>query len=144
MNEICLQLTTQRVLHNCCSMIFTKTWLESIIPYTAMELAGCTAYSADRTADSCNKTSRGFSIGSDHIAQIWKSCCSNADRFLSRGCYPRASGLFLPHKPRVIWKRGHAHESLDDYTTTVLNYINLFVDYIPSWNQIHVSPNQKM
>lgn len=62
MDEIRLLLSTQRVLNNCCCMIFSETWLDSSIPDAAIELADRTTYRADRTADSGKKTGGGLSI----------------------------------------------------------------------------------
>ena len=51
MDEIRLQLLIQIHMDNCKSLIFTETWLDSTTLAVAIELAGCTNYRVDRTAD---------------------------------------------------------------------------------------------
>lgn len=60
-------MTTRRVL-NCCCMILSETWLDPSIPDAAIELAGHTAYRADRTADSGKMTGGGLCI---YINNSW-------------------------------------------------------------------------
>lgn len=62
MDEIRLHMAAKRTIYNCCCMIFTETWLDSTTPDAAIELAGLTAYRADRTADSGKKTGGGLCI----------------------------------------------------------------------------------
>lgn len=70
MDEIQVRLAAQRNINNCCSLIFTETWLD-ITPVAAIELAGRAAYRADRTADSVKKTGGGLCI---YINDSW---CTN-------------------------------------------------------------------
>lgn len=82
MDEIRLQLTTQRAICNCCCMIFSETWLDSTTPDAAIELAGRTAYRADRTADSGKKTGGGLCI---YINNSWCTNVTVVDKWI-RGC----------------------------------------------------------
>ncbi|KAK7901608.1 hypothetical protein WMY93_018377 [Mugilogobius chulae] len=52
LDEIRLQIATRRTLNHCSCLIFSETWLDNSIPDAAIELAGRTAYRADRTAES--------------------------------------------------------------------------------------------
>lgn len=88
MDEIQLQLATRRTIYNCCSMIFTETWLDSTIPDEAVELAGRTAYRADRTADSGKKTGGGLCI---YINNSW---CTNIT-VVDRLCNPDVEFMLL-------------------------------------------------
>ncbi|KAK7877732.1 hypothetical protein WMY93_030546 [Mugilogobius chulae] len=92
MDEIRLQISTQRTFKNCCCMIFTETWLDSSIPDAAIELMGRTAYRADRTADSGKKTGGGLCI---YINNFW---CTNVT-IVEKLCSPEVELMLLKCRP---------------------------------------------
>lgn len=85
-------MTTRRTLNNCSCLIFTETWLDSSIPDKAIELAGPTAYRADRTADSAKKTGGGLCI---YINNSWCTNITVTDKL----CSPEAELLLLKCRP---------------------------------------------
>ncbi len=92
MDEIRLQMTTQRAIFKCCCMIFTATWLDSTTPDAAIELAGRTAYWADRTADSGTKIGGGLCF---YINNFW---CKNAT-VVDKLCSPEVELMLLKCRP---------------------------------------------
>lgn len=103
MDEIRLRLTTQRNIANCCSMIFTETWLDYTTPDKAIELAGLTSHRADSTADSGKKIGGGLCI---YINNSWctnttvveRLCCPDVE-FMLRKCRP----FYLPREFSVVY-----------------------------------------
>lgn len=87
-----LQIATRSIIDHCSCLIFSKTWLDSTIPDAAIELAGRTAYQADRTTDSGKKTGGGLYI------YINKSWCTNVT-VMKKLCSPDAEMLLLKCRP---------------------------------------------
>lgn len=77
---------------NCCSMIFTGSWLDYTTPDAAMELAGFTVHQADRTAASGKKTGSGLCI---YINNSW---CTNTTA-IERLCCPDVELMLLKCRP---------------------------------------------
>lgn len=73
-------------------MIFVETWLDNTTPYAAIELAGRTAFRADRTADSGKKTGGGLCI---YINNSW--CTSTA--VVDKLCSPDLEFMLLKCRP---------------------------------------------
>ncbi|KAK0136684.1 hypothetical protein N1851_027131 [Merluccius polli] len=92
MDEIRLHMAAKRINYNCCCMIFTETWLDSTSPDAAIELAGRTAYRADRTADSGKKIGGGLCIYTNN------SWCTNV-AVVSKLCSPEVELMLLKCRP---------------------------------------------
>ena len=92
MDEIRLHMAAKRIIYNCCCMIFTETWLDSTSPDAAIELAGRTAYRADRTADSGKKIGGGLCIYTNN------SWCTNV-AVVSKLCSPEVELMLLKCRP---------------------------------------------
>ncbi|KAK7929457.1 hypothetical protein WMY93_005852 [Mugilogobius chulae] len=92
LDEIRLQIATRRTLNHCSCLIFSETWLDNSIPDAAIELAGRTAYRADRTAESGKKTGGGLCI---YINNSW---CTNV-AVMDSLCSPEAELLLLKCRP---------------------------------------------
>lgn len=103
MDEIRLGLTTQRNIANCCSMIFTETWLDYTTPDAAIELAGLTVYRADRTADSGKKIGGGLCIYTNNSwctnTIVVERCCCPDVEFMLLKCRP----FYLPREFSVVY-----------------------------------------
>ncbi|GAA6107961.1 thymidylate kinase isoform X1 [Tachysurus ichikawai] len=52
MDELELQLASNRFVRDCCEMIITETWLHTLIPNAAVQLSGRTIHRQDRNKDS--------------------------------------------------------------------------------------------
>lgn len=59
-DELKLQIATNRPVKDCCVLCFTKTWLHSLAQDLAIELAGYTMHRRDRSRDSGKKPMWGI------------------------------------------------------------------------------------
>uniref|UniRef100_A0A8C7YZR7 Reverse transcriptase domain-containing protein n=1 Tax=Oryzias sinensis TaxID=183150 RepID=A0A8C7YZR7_9TELE len=102
MDELKLQVATNRIVKDCCVLIFTETWLHSSIPDAAIELAGHTAHRYDRSGDSGKSKGGGLCI---YVNNNW---CTNS-RTVASHCSPdveyvtvRCSPFYLPREFTVV------------------------------------------
>ena len=102
MDELRLQITTNRTIKDSCILLFTETWLHSSIPNTATELAGRTAYRHDRTKDSGKSRGGGLCV---YVNNNWctntttiNSHCSPDLELVTVKCRP----IYLPREFTVV------------------------------------------
>lgn len=86
LDDVRLRITNNRL--DCCIMVITETRLHDNIPDLAMELAGRSLYSVDRTADS------GKSRGGGVCAYIHNSWCTDTI-VIERHCFLDLEFLML-------------------------------------------------
>jgi len=99
MDELRLWITTHKWIMDCNIMILTETWLDNSVPDSAIELAGCYMFRADRTADDSGKT-RGGGL-CIYVNKAWctdtaiiESHCSPDLEYLMVKCRP----FYLPRE----------------------------------------------
>uniref|UniRef100_A0A3B1IXV6 Reverse transcriptase domain-containing protein n=1 Tax=Astyanax mexicanus TaxID=7994 RepID=A0A3B1IXV6_ASTMX len=93
LDYIRLQRTTQREFRDCCVLVFVESWLNDNIPDSAIQLAGLTAFRADRSAALSGKT-RGGSV-CVYINTEW---CNNAVT-VAKHCSPLVEFLIVKCRP---------------------------------------------
>ncbi|KAK7893484.1 hypothetical protein WMY93_022636 [Mugilogobius chulae] len=101
-------------------------WLDNSIPDAAIELAGRTACRADRTADSGAYRAQAY--------PTWV-CRTTSLSFYTHDCFH--------HTDWDVFKEQNTDKRvvLDNYTSTVLDYICFCVDNVTCWRQFRVFPN---
>ena len=62
MDEMELQIVTNSIIRDSCILLITEIWLHSLIPDSAMELAGFTAQCYDRPKDSGKNRGGGLCV----------------------------------------------------------------------------------
>lgn len=86
MEELELQIATNRLVHDCCVMIITETWLHTQIPDAAVQLTGRTIHRQDRNKDT------GKSRGGGLCIFVHKDWCSNSN-IIDMYCTPDLEAL---------------------------------------------------
>lgn len=82
MDYLSLDLTTQNKASDCCTLIFTETWLNFVIHNSMISMDGLTTFFADRSYDLSSK-----SWGGGVCIYINNKWCTNAE-FVSSHCSP--------------------------------------------------------
>jgi len=102
MDKLNLQISANKLIEDCSILLITETWLHSLIPDVAIELAGRTAFRWDRNKDSGKSKGGGLCI---YVHNNWCTNtkiidrhCSSDLEYLTVKCRP----IYLPRELTVV------------------------------------------
>ena len=102
MDELKLQFSANKTVKDCCILLITESWLNPLIPDSAIELAGYTAQRHDRNENSGKSKGGGLCM---YINNNWCTntvtvdthCCPNLE-YMTVKCRP----LYIPREFTVV------------------------------------------
>lgn len=117
-----LELTSRKEIRDCCTLVFTETWLNEDVPDSAIAMEGLTSFRADRSSALSGK-SRGGGV----YIYINNNWCTNPTTVCSH-CSPDIEFLTVKCRPAYLPR---------EFTVAIITAVYIPPVQTQMWHWIH-------